>query len=126
MKGLKDIKPLVDVPDSSMYVLILIIISLSVFIGLILWWIKRPKRRRKRKLSPQELAKIELESIDFNNTKNAVYTFSEFMRFLVDNETQQEFEKLINKLELYKYKKEIPSLSLEDKEAMKKMIKEVS
>jgi Flp pilus assembly protein TadB len=125
MKDLRDIKPLIDVPDNSMMIIILATIALILSALLIIWWIKQPKRRRKRRLSKKELAKERLRLINFDDTKDAVYTFSQDMRVLADDEKRDELEKFIDKLEIYKFKKDIPPLSGEDRDMMKKMIKEI-
>jgi len=126
MKGLKDIKPIVDVPDNSLYIFIVIIALLFLLAGLFWWWMKKPKRIRRRKPTLQELAKQRLNAIDYGDTKESVYTFSDSSRVLVADEKREELENLISKLEDYKYKKDVPKLQQEDKEAMQKMVKEIS
>jgi hypothetical protein len=98
---------------------------LVVGIGLYVW-LKKPRRKRRKKRSKEMLAREGLKALDFNDTKRAVYDFSEHMQTLLPQSHQAAFEKLLERLEIYKYKKNIPPLSQEDKEAMQKMIKEVT
>jgi hypothetical protein len=125
MEGLKDIKPLVTVPDDSLWITLSIMIGLLLSALLLYLWLKKPRRKRRKRLTAKEQALKNLETIDFNNTKEAVYTFSENVHLLVPQEQQEAFEKLLKKLERYKYKKSVPTLSEADKNEMKKMIKEV-
>ncbi len=125
MQGLKDIKPLVEVPDHSLLVLLLIMIALvALGIGLYLWY-KKPRRRRRKKPTARELAQEQLKTLDFTDTKKAVYDFSEAMHLLIPDEKKETLQALLKKLEIYKYKKSIPTLSDEDKNAMQAMIKEL-
>ena len=125
MQGLKDIKPLVAVPDHSLLILLGLMIALLIMIGALVAWLKRPKRRRRKKLSPKEKALQTLKAISFEDTKKSVYDFSENMHILIPDEKKEQLQKLLKKLEVYKYKKEVPSLSDADKKVMKSMIEEV-
>ena len=125
MQGLKDIKPLVEVPDNSLLILMLIMIALLILtIGAYIWY-KRPRRRRRKKPTPRELAQGKLKGLDFTDTKKAVYDFSEAMHLLIPDEKKTALDALLKKLEIYKYKKSIPALSDEDKNSMQAMIKEL-
>ena len=126
MQGLKDIKPLVTVPDYSLWALLSIMIALLVVGVGLYFWLRKPTRKRRKRRSQKEIACDALKAIDFKDTKKSVYDFSEYMRTLLPEGKEKAFEKLLERLESYKYKKNIPSLSKEDKEAMQKMIKEVT
>jgi len=126
MQGLKDIKPLMTIPDHSLLILISLIVGILVIaLGLYLW-LKKPTRKRRRRLSKREQAAENLKSLDFSDTKEAVYDFSENMHVLTNESENEAFHRLLDKLEVYKYKKEIPPLSESDKQEMIKMIKEHS
>jgi len=126
MEELRDIKGFVEVPDESFFYLIVsaigVALLLALLVGLVLW-LRKPKRKSKR-LSPKELAKLELQKIDFSNTKEAVYSFSENAQVISPNHPA--LLELLPKLEEYKFKKEVPELSSEDIEKMKSIIKELS
>ena len=125
MEGLKDIKGFVEVPDQSfLYFMLTLsgaVLLLLALITLFVWY-RKPKRKRKR-LNAKEEAIINLQAIDFNNTKEAVYSFSENAQIV--KEEAEGLKELLQKLEAYKFQKEVPSLTNEDKEEMKKLIKEL-
>ena len=126
MEELRDIKDIVEVPDESFFYLLLsgfsLFLLLALLFGLVLWF-RKPKRRFKR-LTAKELAKIELEKIDFSNTKEAVYSFSEHAQVI--SPKHPALLELLATLEAYKFKKEVPALSKEDKKKMKSIIKELT
>ena len=126
MEELKDIKGFVEVPDSSfLYFMLTLGGLMALLVGLVLLylWFRKPKRRARR-LSAKALAKRALKSIDFNDTKESVYLFSENIQ-IVEPENQ-ELEKFLNQLEIYKFKREVPTLAEEDKSKMKRYIKELT
>ncbi len=126
MQGLKDIKPLMTVPDNSLLMLISLIVGVLVIVLGLYFWLKKPTRKRRRRLSKREQAVENLKALDFSDTKEAVYEFSENMHVLTDEKENEAFHRLLDKLEIYKYKKEVPVLSESDKQEMIKMIKEHS
>jgi len=126
MEELRDIKGFVEVPDESFFYLVLSAISLGLLLAFLVWfflWLRKPKRRSKR-LSAKELAKLELKKIDFSDTKEAVYSFSENAQII--SPEYPALVSLLKRLEAYKFKKEVPTLSEEDKKMMKSIIKELS
>jgi len=125
MEGLRDIKGFVEVPDESFFYLVLSGFALGLLLTFLAWFIFRllkPKRKSKR-LSPKELAKLELKKIEFTDTKEAVYSFSENTQ--VVSPEHPALLDLLPKLEVYKFKKEVPELSSEDIEKMKSIIREL-
>jgi len=126
MQGLKDIKPLMTVPDHSLLMLLSLIAGVLLLALGLYFWLKKPARKRRRRLSKREQAVENLKALDFSDTKEAVYDFSENMHVLTDENDNEAFHKLLEKLEVYKYKKEVPPLSESDKQEMIKMIKEQS
>lgn len=124
MQGLKDIKGLVEVPDYSLWILLSIVIFVIFFIILIIYLYKN-KRRRKKKLTFEQIARKNLKEIDFSNTKNTVYTFSENFQYFINEENKEVFKKLQKELEAYKYKKDIDELPSKLEENIKELIKEI-
>ena len=126
MEELKDIKGFVEVPDESFFYLMLTVGLALVFIALLVWfvlWLRKPKRKSKR-LTPKELSRLALQNIDFSDTKEAVYSFSENAQIV--SPEHPALLMLLPKLEDYKFKREVPELSDEDKERMKSIIKELT
>lgn len=126
MEELRDIKGFVEVPDESFFYLVLSGFALGLILAFLVWfvlWLRRSKRKSKR-LSLKELAKLELKKIDFVDSKESVYAFSENAQ--VVSPEHPALLDLLPKLEAYKFKKEVPELSSEDVEKMKSIIKELS
>lgn len=125
MQGLKDIKGLVEVPDYSLWILLSIVIFVIFLIILIIYLYKNKRRRRKKKLTFEQIARKNLKEINFSNTKNAVYTFSENFQYFINEENKEAFKKLQKELEAYKYKKDIDELPSKLEENIKELIKEI-
>ena len=125
LDSLKDIKPPVEVPDFSFWLFVGLITILILSLFVLIYWFKFKKRTKRRKRFDIKLeAREKLSRIDFTDSKKAVYTFDEYLPVLIgDNlELMQEFENLQRDLEKYKYKRDVPKLSEQDKRRMKKLI----
>jgi len=126
---LKDIKP--TLPNSFLADNLNLIISASAAIGLIaliltIYFFVIKNRRKRKKLTKFQLALQNLKQIDFSKTKDAVYTFSESGYIAAQKlDKLDEFKKILQNLEKYKYKKEVPKLDKEDILKMKNFIKEL-
>jgi uncharacterized membrane protein YgaE (UPF0421/DUF939 family) len=124
VEELKDIKGIIEVPDYSLWILLSIIIGVIFSLVLIIYFFRKRKRRRK-KLTLKQTAMENLKEINFENTKNAVYTFSEDFQYFINDKNKESFENLQKELEIYKYKKQIDQLSEELKTSMKTLIREI-
>ena len=101
MDKLKDIKPIVEVPDNSLYLFIgLIVLSIIIVLCVIYFIYKKLKKPKY--------------SFDLNNSKQTAYKLIEIIR---EKENSEEY---INKLHQYTYKKEVPPF---DKELFEEIIK---
>ena len=125
---LKDIKPIVNIPDNSLYELIALTLFLVAILALIAIYLsKRGVRRRKRViLSDKEIAKNELKELDFTNSKDAVYKFDKYIRYFLDQESLTKYKEFLDSLSIYKYKKDVPPLDKSSIEKIKEIIKEVA
>ena len=106
---LHDIKPLVEVPDSSLYMVILIaaliVVAFIVLVLVVRYFLAKKKTNIR-------IAQFKaLESIDFSNAKESAYLISQYgLAFRDDSERHFEaYENLSNRLSQYKYKKEVDS-----------------
>jgi hypothetical protein len=113
---LHDIKPLVEIHEYSFYYTLgLLFIALLFLLALIYfgyrWFINR-KRFNLRKENYKAL-----QEIDMNDTKNAAYKITSYgYTFKNDSPRHSEmYENLINRLENYKYKKDVESFDDEVK-----------
>ena len=104
---LKDIKPLLEIPDNSIYLYwglivlaALIVLVLVYFVGKKLW------KQRKINLAKGYLEK--LKAIDWKDPKKSAYDATHYARLLATDERRQElFSQLEPLLEKFKYKKEV-------------------
>ncbi len=124
MEELKDIKGIIEVPDYSLWILLSMTTGVLVFLILAIYFFKNRRKKRKR-LTSKQIAMKNLKKIDFDDTKDAVYTFCENFQYFIDEKNEESFEKLQKELEIFKYKKEIEKLSDEEINRIKSMIKEI-
>ncbi|CZE46997.1 DUF6568 family protein [Campylobacter geochelonis] len=120
MQGLKDIKGIVGLQASPLYLIILVVVVLLVVVLLAVFL--KPKKRKKVKKTQKQIAYEKLKNIDFSDTKQAVYDFSQNYAFFVNQSNKVEFESFEKELEIYKYKKDIPNLSQDDKDKIKSFV----
>jgi len=106
MIEIHDIKPIVEIPDMSIYIyygLIFLIVILVLALGYFLYAFLKPK---KRTLESKWYEK--LQNIDLKDTKNAAYAISKYGQLLAKDEREiRLIEELNEELFPYKYKKSI-------------------
>lgn len=107
---LRDIKPLLEIPDSSYYIY-WGLISFAIFLGVVILFFIAKKLWENRK---ENLAKSYLESIkkiEWKDTKKSAYEATHYARLLATDERRKElFSQLEPMLEQYKYKKEVEAV----------------
>jgi len=105
IEQLRDIKPLLEIPDNSYYIFwgsvifgIMLLLFILFFVAKKLW------ENRKANLAKGYLAK--LKEIDWKDTKKSAYEATHYARLLATDERREKlFEQLEPMLEQYKYKK---------------------
>ena len=104
---LRDIKPLLEIPDSSYYFFGgLVIFGIILFCSILFFATKKLWENRKANLSKQYLAK--LKAIDWKDAKESAYTATYYGRLIATDARKKElFDQLLPMLEKYKYKKEV-------------------
>jgi membrane protein insertase Oxa1/YidC/SpoIIIJ len=104
---LKDIKPLLEIPDNSFYLYWgLIILAVLIVLVLVYFTVKKLWKQRKINLAKGYLEK--LKAIDWHDTKKSAYDATHYARLLATDERRKElFSQLEPLLEQYKYKKEV-------------------
>jgi len=107
---LRDIKPLLEIPDSSYYIywgLITLVTLLAV--GVLFFVLKKLWENRKINLAKGYLE--ALKKIDWKDTKKSAYEATHYARLLATDERRKElFSQLEPMLEQYKYKKVVNAL----------------
>ena len=122
MNELKDIKDIVDVPEYSLFLLIGVIFLTLLLLSLAIYFFKN-RRKRRKKLTPKEIALQKLHAIKYHNTKEMVYSFEAHARLFIDENNQASFQAIKKALEIYKYKKDIPELDSKIKADIEAFIK---
>lgn len=111
---LHDIKPIVDIDDYSFYYLLgssaLILLLLAGLIYLFVKWYKTKNRYNKRKDYLKKLKKINLK-----DAKKSAYDITFYGRVFRDDSPRhtEMFKNLTQRLEDYKYKKDVDKLDKE-------------
>lgn len=107
---LKDIKPLLEIPDNSYYIYWgLIIFAVLLAVGILFFVIKKLWDNRKINLAKGYLESIK--TIDWADTKKSAYEATHYARLLATDERRKElFSQLEPMLEQYKYKKVVDAI----------------
>jgi len=110
---LKDIKPLMEIPDSSFYIYWgLIIFASLVFLTVLFFVVKKILANRKVNLAKSYVK--SLKAIEWSDAKSASYKATHYARLLATDSRKKElFSQLEPMLEKYKYKKEVESIDKE-------------
>ncbi len=112
---LKDIKPLLEIPDSSYYIYWgLIDFAIFLCVAIVFFVVKKLWDNRKINLAKGYLESIK--KIDWNDTKKSAYEATHYARLLATDERRKElFSQLEPMLEQYKYKKEVDEIDQDTK-----------
>lgn len=107
---LRDIKPLLEIPDSSYYIYWgLIIFGVLLLLSILFFIAKRLWDNRKVNLAKEYL--VKLKEIDWKDTKKSAYEATHYARLLATDERREKlFVQLEPLLEQYKYKKEVETV----------------
>jgi Mg/Co/Ni transporter MgtE len=122
LKGLKDIKDVVEVSTFNPVWLFIFLLLIAILIFIYFKFFKRAKKK-KFKLTPKEIAKNNIKSINWDDAKSIAYRFSQDVALFIDESNANEYKKILNKLDEYKYKKEVPKMDSNLKNEIKRFIK---
>ena len=107
---LRDIKPLLEIPDYSYTLFIVLALFMGIII-LILLFLFFKKFWSKRKEDMKKVYFQRLKNVDWRHSKQAAYEVTFFGRQLSDEPRVEEiYNQLIPMLEPYKYRKEVPTV----------------
>ncbi len=107
-----DIKPLVEIPDYSLYILILLVTIIAIIMLTLVYFIYKIIRNKEPSIKKQSF-KV-LKNINLNDTKTSAYAITFHGRILATTPREKKlFEELTSVLEKHKYKKEIESFDEE-------------
>ncbi|MBD3790133.1 MAG: hypothetical protein IE885_07200 [Campylobacterales bacterium] len=110
---LRDIKPLLEIPDSSFYLYWgLIGFGLFLAAGILFFVLKKILENRKVNLAKKYLS--ALKAIDWIDSKRSAYEATHYARLLATDTRRKElFSQLEVMLERYKYKKNVDTVDQE-------------
>ena len=104
---LRDIKPLLEIPDSSYYIYFGLI-TFGIFILMTLLFFVLRKFILNRQESELKKDLKALKKVDWSNSKKAAYTVTELGRRLVhDKRSEEIYAQMLPLLVRYKYKKNV-------------------
>lgn len=111
---LHDIKTIVEIPEYSLYYLIILSIISIVVIGALIYLLMKYLENKRKYNQRKEHYKL-LHSIDLTNTKKAAYAISLYAStFKNDGDRQASmFENITQRLEQFKYKKDVDGFDTE-------------
>ncbi|MEN8146442.1 MAG: hypothetical protein ABFR02_02345 [Campylobacterota bacterium] len=113
---LHDIKPLMEVPDSSLTIFsVLVLITALLLLGglyLLFRFLQSQKTVNHRKIHYKALKKV-----DFRDPKQAAYAITEYGRIFADDSERlsEAYNNLVARLEEYKYKKVVETIDDESR-----------
>jgi len=113
MLNIHDIKPLVQIPDYSIY-FYYALITLGIVFTLFCIYLLYNYFQKRKNSKAKEYYKI-LKNIQFNNPKKDAYTITNYGRLLATEERSKKLlEDLWESLQEYKYKKDVPKTFSKD------------
>ena len=119
---LRDIKPIVEVPDSSLWIFTALVLAMLALLGMLIFWLIRRKRQNSDRYRAAALRR--LDALDFEDTKKAAYDFTLLAHYAAAPQQRTALQKLLEALEPYKFKKVVPKLDKALIHEMKAFIKE--
>jgi hypothetical protein len=110
---LKEIKPFIEISDYSLILLVLTLLF-ALFIAYKLFKIAYHFAKRNCKVNCQKYYFYIFSNIDWSNPKEAAYLATKYGAVLANDKRKKElFAQLRDKLDKYKYKKDIKSVDKE-------------
>jgi hypothetical protein len=94
-------------------IFVLLILALFLFL-------KRKKKRKKKAFAKQYLRELFIKDL---SDKEIAYAFTRYGRKTVQEEGEERFYKIVEQLENFKYKKEVPTINPELQNEMREYIK---
>jgi hypothetical protein len=107
---LKDIKPLLEIPDNSFYIYWGLIVIGSILVAIVLSFVGK-KILENRKINFAKSYLKNLKDIDWKDSKKSAYEATYYARLLATDDRRKElFSQLEPLLAKYKYKKEVKEI----------------
>lgn len=119
---LHDIKTIVAIDDTSIYYFYGTVVGAVVVCAIVLYLLIKYLRKEKAK-DMQKVYLEELNATGLDNAKEAAYRLTEFGALLDKDAPQREaYDSMLERLEAFKYKKEVGSLDPQTHKAITKFV----
>lgn len=120
---LHDIKPLIDVPEYSLYYLIVTVVVGVILFALLIFALMRFIKNKNKFSLRKEHLKL-LNGVEFSDAKKAAYDITYYAQSFKNDsiEHKEAYERLQNNLETYKYRKNVDSFDEETKNELRSYI----
>ncbi len=110
---LRDIKPLLEIPDNS-YELLIGGLGMALFIALLALFFMARKLLKNREIDMKKIYFEEFKNIEWSDSKKAAYEVTYLGRILAtEPRTKEIYSQLIPMLDAYKYRKNVPIVDSE-------------
>jgi len=110
---IKDIKPLVEIPDMSLWLYWTVIFVGVLILGTALFFLVRKMLHLREENRARQYLEA-LHRVEWNDPKKAAYTITRYGRLLATDERRKElFAQLLPLLERYKYRKKVDKIDEE-------------
>lgn len=116
--SLKDIKPIVEIPDNSLIYLVL----LAMFIIILIIATYYIYKKFTTKNNTQKLAIQKLKQLNFNDAKSVAYDWSKYSYIIKNDDNCQAIKEIEDVLLQYKYKKQVGVLEEEIINKIKELV----
>ena len=108
LEDIRDIKPIFELSDYYLHIGAALVVLIIIVAGMIFAY----RLLKKRKSNIREEYIKRLKEINLDDSKTAAYDMTKYLRLIASGEREKELaENIIQKLQSYKYAKEVPSLS---------------
>jgi type II secretory pathway component PulF len=120
LEQLKDIKSIETIQVDFLPYFFFITVVIILFVVILFLLTKKKKKTTKKQLAKQHLKVMDIKTLD---DKQIAYQFTEYGYICLEEHYQDEFIKIVNQLEAYKYKKEVAKIDKDLKDQIKDYIK---
>jgi heme/copper-type cytochrome/quinol oxidase subunit 2 len=111
---LRDIKPITEIPDTSLYLFILLVLIGLLVLGIIIYGLYRFYKSRNEVNLKKEYLK-RLKQVDLTKSRSAAYEITKCAHYFAEHSEKhhQKANELIAQLSKYKYKRTVSAFDNE-------------
>jgi ATP-dependent Zn protease len=120
LEQLKDIKSVETIQVDFLPYFLFITIFIILFVIALFFFTRKKKKTTKKDLAKQHLKSMDITKLE---DKQLAYQFTEYGYICLEEHYKDEFSKIVNQLEPYKYKKEVAKIDNDLKDQIKDYIK---